>query len=247
MPALAFGDAPIAALSLELVEALLDHLPRAPFFVKDRELRYVSANAAMLELCGVRRRDEFIGRSAREFFPEAMWRRYEALDLQVMRSGRPVTDQLHLSVRMRGRPVWLLFGRWPVTTEAGDVVGIAAMARALEAPDRRHPTYERLAIAVEHIQANFGAPLDVPDLARRAGVSVSQLERDFVSLFGLPPRGYLTKVRLEAALAMLDGDKPIVEIAHACGYGDQSAFTRRFHAAVGISPTEYRRSHAPPK
>lgn len=233
---------PIQSLTLGLVETLLDHLPQAPYFIKDHALRYVSANAAMLDICGVKSRADFIGRTARDFFPEAARRRYELLDRAVMRTQRPVKDQLDLSVRMRGPPVWVLFGRWPIIGSRRQSVGVVAIARRLETPDRRHPTYERLALAVDHIKANFGAPLDVADLARRAGVSVSQLERDFVSLFGLPPRRYLTKVRFEAALEMLQADKPIVEIAHACGYSDQSAFTRRFSAAIGMSPTEYRRS-----
>src|SRR5262249_34472053 len=117
---------------------------------------------------------------------------------------------------------------------------VASVARILEAPDRRHPTYERLALVVEHIKANFTQPIEVTDLARRAGVSVSQLERDFVNLFGVSPRRYITKVRLDAALELLREGGPIVDISHACGYSDQSAFTRRFRSLVGMSPTAYR-------
>lgn len=232
------------SLSLSLVQQLLDHLPRAPFFVKDNSLRYVAANAAMLDLCGVGTRTDFLGCRARDFFPEAMTNRYEQMDQLVMRTRRPIHDRLDLSVRIKGLPVWLLFGRWPVVSSAGAVVGVAAIARALDAPDRRHPIYERLSLAIDYVHNNFRSPLDVADLARRAGVSVSQLERDFINLFGLPPRRYLTKVRIDTALHLLEsGEDPIVGIAHACGYADQSAFTRRFHAVVGVSPSEYRRAH----
>lgn len=86
------------------------------------------------------------------------------------------------------------------------------------------------------------APLDIASLARDVGISVSQLERDFVHLFGLPPRRYLTKIRFEAAVEMLRMGKPIGEIAYACGYEDQSAFTRRFRMAFGVSPSEYRKT-----
>ncbi len=231
-------------LSLSLIEQMLDHLPRAPFFIKDSGLRYVSANQSMLDLCGVHSRTDFIGNTVRDYFPEKMTSRYEHMDRQVMRTRRPIRDQLDLSVRIRGVPVWLLFGRWPVLASRGNVVGVAAIARVLDAPDRRHPIYERLALAIEHVHKNIQSALDVSDLARRAGVSVSQLERDFVNLFGLPPRRYLTKVRIDTALHLLEScDDPIVSIAHACGYADQSAFTRRFHAAVGVSPSEYRRTH----
>ncbi len=232
----------IAHLNISLVESLLDHLPRSPFFIKDDQLRYVAANAAMLELCGVGDRANLIGRSARDFFPPAVCARYEAMDRQIMATRRAVKDQLDLSVRMHGRPVWLLFARWPIVTLEGSVAGVAAVARNLDAPDRRHPNYERLAEVVDFMRAHLQEPLEIADVARHARVSPSQLKRDFISIFGVAPQRYLTKIRLEAALTMLAGDTPIAGIAQACGYADQSAFTRRFRLALGMSPGEYRRS-----
>src|SRR5690606_34194380 len=105
------------------------------------------ANSAMLELCGVKSRDDFIGKTARDFYPDAARRRYEMIERQVMRTLVPVKDQLHLVVRRRGLPVWLLFGEWPVMGPGQEVVGVAAIARCLDAPDRRQPEYERLAMA----------------------------------------------------------------------------------------------------
>jgi PAS domain S-box-containing protein len=230
-------------LELGLVQSLFDHLPRCPFFVKDRALKYIGANEAMLALCGVRERSELIGRSACDFFPAAVCERYEALDRQVLRTGSPIRDQLDLSIRTRGSPVWLLFARWPVSENTGEVVGVAGVARNLDAPDRRHPNYERLAKIVEYMQSAFHKPLEIADLARQASVSPSQLKRDFVGLFGVSPQRYLTKVRIEAALKMLQGEASIVQVAHACGYADQSAFTRRFKLALGMSPSDYRRRH----
>lgn len=232
----------IEQLEVSLIESLFDHLPRSPFFIKNADLRYVGANAAMLELCGVKGRAALIGRSARDFFPPAVCARYEIMDRQIMASGRPVKDQLDLSVRTHGRPVWLLFARWPVVTPEGDVVGVAAVARNLDAPDRRHPNYERLSGVVDFMRAHLHEPIEIADIARHARVSPSQLKRDFVGLFGVAPQRYFTKIRLEAALAMLAGDAPIAAIAQACGYADQSAFTRRFRLALGMSPGEYRRS-----
>ncbi|MBL8531389.1 MAG: AraC family transcriptional regulator [Hyphomonadaceae bacterium] len=241
---MAFGEADAGALPLEVVESLLNHLPRAPFFVKDKSLRFISANAAMLELCGVANRADFIGKTSRDFFAPAAWPRYEAMDRFVMRSGRPIRDQLQMVAPLGAAPAWLLFSKWPVLGARGEVSGIAAMARKLERPNKRHPTYQRLAVAIEHIQASPHAPVDVGDLARRSGVSVSQFERDFVKLLGVSPRRYATRVRIDAALTLLRGPDPIAQIAHACGYADQSAFTRRFKLAVGMTPGDYRRTAA---
>lgn len=147
-------------------------------------------------------------------------------------------------MRKDGTAVWILFGRWPVTGADGQIAGVCAIARNLSAPDRRSSALSRLAPIIEHIQDNFAAPLDVAELARRAGVSISQLDRDFVSLLGLSPVKYQKKIRFERAQEMLlTTDLSVAEIAHACGYADQSIFTRNFHAAIGMSPRAYRQHH----
>jgi PAS domain S-box-containing protein len=231
-------------LAADLIESLLDEAPQLTFSVKDQSLHYVSANKAMLELFGVRSRCDVVGKSAADFFPEAARRRYEASDRLVMRTRRPIKNQLDLTTRLRGAPMWMLVGRWPVIAASREVVGVAVVARILNAPDRRHPIYERIADAVEHMKADFGSPFDIAELARRAGVSLSRLERDFIDIFGMPPRRYLMQIRLEVALELLLTDKSIVEVAYACGYADQSAFSRRFHSIVGVTPSEYRRDIA---
>lgn len=232
------------ALALDLMEQMFDYLPDSPFFIKDKALTYVSVNMAMVRFCGARTRAEVIGRTAADFFPNQgrVWS--ESLDQQVLRSGKPIKDQLHLAERLHGTPVWLLIGRWPVFDEGESVVGVAQNARLLPAPDRKHVRYERLAAALERITQNLSARIEVAALARRVGVSVSQLERDFVELFGISPTKYISKVKLEAALEMVRAGYAIADVAHACGYSDQSAFTRRFQAAIGMSPTEYRRRHS---
>ena len=161
-----------------------------------------------------------------------------------MRTLRPLRDQLDMVQRLRGAPVWHLYACWPVINPERDVVGVACISRLLDGAERRQPTYERLATAIGYVQANLGGAIEISDLARGAGVSVSQFERDFVNVMGVSPRRYITKVRIEAAMDMLRGEGAIVEIAHACGYSDQSAFTRRFRASVGLSPSEYRRNYA---
>jgi len=232
----------IESLTLALAEQMLDQLPHASFNVKDNALRYIALNSSMIDLCGVHRRTDVLGRSARDFFSDAS--RFEELDHWAMRTRRPVRDKLALSFRIKGDPAWIFFGKWPILAPSGAPVGVLFVARTLEAPNRRHPIYERLSRALEFMHDNFTSDIDLASLAKRASVSVTQLERDFIKLVGMPPRRYLTKLRVDAAVEMLErSNDPIVIIAHACGYSDQSAFTRRFQAVVGMSPSEYRRIH----
>lgn len=237
----------LGGVDLEFLEGLLDRLPEAPFFIKDASLRFVAANQAMLRLCGLAQRSEIIGRRSADFFPEAASRRYEALDREVFRRGRALPERVELIVGA-GRPSnWLLFARLPVHDHDGRVVGVAAVSRRLGSADPQHPTYARLAGMVEQLNRNFDRPLALPALASAAGVSRSQLQRDFRAVFQLSPRQYQGKLRLDRALELLHGPSPIAGIAAACGYVDQSAFARRFKEAVGLTPSQYRQSIGRPR
>ena len=78
-----------------------------------------------------------------------------------------------------------------------------------------------------------------------AGLSVYQFDQRIRSLFHLTAGQYLVKVRIDAACKQLAKSKEaIAQIALGCGYSDQSAFSRQFKQAVGISPLEYRKRFA---
>lgn len=231
----------LGTANLDLLEQLFDRLPTSPFFVKDAELRYVAANPPMARLCGAPNPGALIGKSARDIFPIGSAERYEALDRRILAGGRPVRDRLELVPGHDQMRTWLLFSRFPVTDPDGKIVGVAATSRNLPAPERQHPVYSRLVEVVRHIRTHFDAPLEVNEIARKAGISKSQLERDFSRIFGSTMQAFLHSARMEYAIQALEGRTTIAQIAMDCGYSDHSAFTRRFHAVVGLAPREYRR------
>jgi AraC-like DNA-binding protein len=55
------------------------------------------------------------------------------------------------------------------------------------------------------------------------------------------PHAYLTGRRIAAAKGLLDGNVPLSEVALACGFYDQSHFTRSFKGCTGVTPGQYRR------
>lgn len=231
----------LGVANLALISSLFDHLPENPFFIKDAGLRYVAANSALARLCGLADSGQILGRTARDLFPHDLAQRYERLDRRILAGGQPIHDQLELTGGRRGESAWLLFSRYPVRDGSGQVVGIAAVSRRLSSAARNHPIYLRIAQVTDQIRSNFDRPLDLSGLAVRAGVSRSQLERDFSRLLGTTMQSFLNNIRMERAAERLSGQGSIAEIAQDCGYSDQSAFTRRFRAAFGLSPTAYRR------
>ena len=71
----------------------------------------------------------------------------------------------------------------------------------------------------------------------------SQMERLSRRTLGMAPRGVLQRLRLEHAVRLLSTTTLTAgEIASACGFYDQSSFTRQFRAVLGLTPGAYRRA-----
>ncbi len=84
--------------------------------------------------------------------------------------------------------------------------------------------------------------IQVRDLAAIARLSVSHFSRAFRSSFGAPPYALVCRYRVrEAMRLMLITTWPLVEIADACGFADQSHFTRTFQRHADTSPGRWRR------
>jgi AraC family transcriptional regulator len=101
--------------------------------------------------------------------------------------------------------------------------------------------FERVRAFVED---NLGRSVSLTDLAQVAGVSRFHFARQFRKRTGESPLGYVRRVRIERAKLLLRSSRPrIVDVALALGFADQSHFTRTFHAAVGLTPRSFARSH----
>src|SRR5690349_23401147 len=107
------------------------------------------------------------------------------------------------------------------------------------APPERH-----LLRARDLVDARFGEPLDVDDLAGAAGLSRAHFSREFRRAFGETPHAYLLTRRLERAAALLRStDRSVAEICFAVGLRSVGSFTTSFARMFGASPTAYRAAH----
>lgn len=87
-----------------------------------------------------------------------------------------------------------------------------------------------------YLRTHFDQDITVDVLAREAGLSRVHLTRAFTQQFGVPPHIYLNAVRIERAQASMLAGQSLAEVAAACGFADQSHFSRRFKGSVGLSP-----------
>ena len=223
-------------------EALFDCLPDLVFFIKNRRSEYVVVNRTLVERCGLRDKRELIGRRADEVFPLPLGRSYLAQDEQVLSSGNPILDQLELHFYPTGGRGWCVTNKLPLRGRDGSQIGLFGVSKDLQVANERSADFSQIAEAVRRIQAQYGEPLMVRDLAKRAGLSVYQFEQRIRRIFHITAGQLIQKVRMDAAVQRLrESEASVAAIAMECGYSDQSAFTRKFHQTVGLSPSEYRR------
>jgi len=105
------------------------------------------------------------------------------------------------------------------------------------------PAVESTAVARDYALAHLGEHLDVPRLARRAGMSVRTFTRRFRAETGDSPRAWLITQRVRHAQRLLETtDLPVDVIAARSGLGSGASLRQHLAATTGVSPTAYRRT-----
>jgi len=229
----------------EQILHLFDAVPDVFLFVKDRHSRFTGCNAAWLSMHGCGTAAEIRGKSDADFHPPALAAQYVAEDRQVMKSGKPLRDQSWLVSDLTGMPRWYLCTKIPLFDDCGHVSGLAGILRPFDHAGNAPEEYRRLTPALEYVIAHYRRRIACADLAERAGLSVSQLQREFRRLFNISPGDYILYTRLTMARRQLEQTtEPIGLIAADCGFYDQAHFTRAFRKHAGLPPQQYRQRHA---
>ena len=100
----------------------------------------------------------------------------------------------------------------------------------------------RLRRVLDYIAANIENDLALCDLAQIAGYSPFHFARKFTLTMGVPPHRYVSRMRLQKAMAELAAGKlALAQIALNAQFSSQSSFTRAFHRATGVTPKAFRR------
>ena len=95
--------------------------------------------------------------------------------------------------------------------------------------------------ARELLHARFAEPLKLADIAEAVGVHPVHLAQTFHKSYRCTVGDYVRRLRIESTCRELaTSEAPIVEIALAAGFCDQSHFTRTFKRLTGIAPSQYR-------
>lgn len=224
-------------------EALFDALTDCVFFVKNRRAEYVLVNQELVQRCGRREKSELIGRTADQVHPTPLGASYRAQDERVLRTGQPILNQLELHRYHDGGTGWCLTTKLPLAGHNGRVAGVLGLSRDLQAPNERGDGFAQVARAVRYLQAHFHQPITSAGLAAHAGLSAYQFDQRIRRIFRVTTAQFILKTRMEEAVRRLrTTTEAVAQIAQACGYSDQSAFTRQFRQTVGMTPLQFRKA-----
>jgi AraC-like DNA-binding protein len=126
-------------------------------------------------------------------------------------------------------------GTYLVQRYGGRSVGTSNRSRSLSR------THERLAksLLLENLEGN----ISIEHVAQACNLSRGYFIRAFRETTGMTPYQWLLSQRIDRARVLLrSSNVPLAEVAIACGFADQSHFTRIFAGIVGATPGNWRRN-----
>ncbi len=95
----------------------------------------------------------------------------------------------------------------------------------------------------EHIK---GYDLDITSVCKATGVSKWYFQRIFKGVTGDSLGDYIRKRRIsQAALELVESDRPIIHLAIDYGFESQEAFTRSFKSHFETTPAKFRKNRDP--
>lgn len=220
---------------------VFDDVQDTVYFVKDGGGRYVFVNETLVKRCGAKSKDDLLGKTAAEVFPGPLGEDFEGQDRAILAGGPAIRSQLELHVYPDGRQGWCLTWKRPLKGRDGSVAGLSGISRDIDGVASSPRDLESLAGVMDYVKSHLDEPLKLGDLSEATGLSTYQINQRMEGLLGLSPKQYISRCRIDAACHLLETtEKSLVEIAVACGFSDQSAFTKQFGRVVGMTPGVYR-------
>lgn len=214
------------------------------YFEKDADGRYTLVSPSILLRCGAASVDDVVGRDPTQVFADPFGQQFRQQDLEVLGTGRSLERILETHPYAGGKSGWCVTHKHALRGERGEIIGVVGFSRDMGELDSARSTCRAVASVVDHMHREYADQPRIAELAAMVGVSVSRLERAFRRIYGSTPSQMLTRIRMDAAAALIRGGvEPIREVARRCGYSDHSSFTRQFRTTHGLPPSALRLGH----
>ncbi len=111
--------------------------------------------------------------------------------------------------------------------------GIVANLKVHSTPDSKRNI-------IRLMNKHAASKLSVSDLANLSGRSISSFNRDFKTVFDMPPKRWLTERRMEVAKELLEqSGSSVTDVAMQLGYENVSHFIKMFKEKHGVTPKKF--------
>jgi PAS domain S-box-containing protein len=112
----------------KMLRALIDNIPDF-MCVKDRNSRFVVANAHAVRVLGAGSIDAVLGKTDFDFLSPELALSFYTDEQSVMQSGQPWYNREEKGIDGRGNETYVLTTKVPVRDNKGDIIGIASVGR----------------------------------------------------------------------------------------------------------------------
>ncbi|WP_342616853.1 EAL domain-containing protein [Rhodoferax sp. GW822-FHT02A01] len=138
----------------DLMHSMMDSVPDQIFF-KDRESRFIRINASLAKRYGLDSPEQAVGKSDADFYSAEHAAQTRREELEIMRTGTPVFNQLHHEVWSDGTEAWNVSMKMPLRDATGRTIGTYGVAHDI--------TEHKKTEALIWQQANFDALTGLPN------------------------------------------------------------------------------------
>lgn len=224
---------------LERPSALFELIDDAFYFAKDRQGHFVYANRLLHEHYDLDDPSDVIGKTDYDFFRFDIAEQIHMDDLKVMNEGLVINNKLELVQDGKGDVHWFLTSKTALKNKKGEVIGVEGFSRDANRSQSNFEPYNVFRHCIDFLQHNYMNSISIDELAKLSCMSLSTFERRFKRQFAMTPNQYLKRLRIHKACEFLSAGYSIQHVTMACGFCDQSYFTREFRVTMGMTPRKY--------
>lgn len=98
----------------------------------------------------------------------------------------------------------------------------------------------RVNAAIDYIETHLGERVTIEDLAEHLALSTRHVQRVFATAMGQSPSQYRETRRVALACDLIVEGLAFADVARRLGYQSIHSFSRWFHAAKGVTASDYR-------
>ncbi|MDN5215793.1 AraC family transcriptional regulator [Fulvivirgaceae bacterium BMA12] len=111
-----------------------------------------------------------------------------------------------------------------------------------EINETRQEYIKRINYVLDFVEKNLDADLSLKKLSEKAHYSSFHFHRIFSAIIGENLNEFINRKRIEriASILLVEGNKPMKELAYSYGFNSESSFSRAFKKYYGISPTAFK-------